>query len=88
MKYRVEMKSGKIYRPLTADIAMGFIIMKFRYSELRLPAGEILSVKRIYRTYATPPPVEKPEATSGGFAIPILLFFVVFLFALSVFIPG
>jgi len=84
VRYRVEMKSGKIYKPLQADIMMGFIIMKFTFGELRLPAGEILSVKRIYRTHAQPPAVEKPESTSGGFGIPIFLFVVVFLFSLPI----
>ncbi len=82
MKYTVKTKSGKIYKAKSVDVAFGFVTMKFWYGELRLPAGEILSVRKFYLEPGETPPENSPEATSGGWVIPVLLFIIVFIFSL------
>ena len=82
MRYTVKTKSGKIYKAKSVDVAFGFVTMKFWYGELRLPAGEILSVSKLYLDPGKPPPEDSPERASGGWVIPVLLFIIVFIFSL------
>jgi len=85
LRYRVETKSGKIYKAAAVEIAMGFITMKFWHGEIRLPAGEILSVKKTYLPSKSPPPEKTTDSASGSLVIPIVLFIIVFIFALPKF---
>ena len=82
MKYTVKTKSGKIYKAKSVDVAFGFVTMKFWYGELRLPAGEILSVRKFYLEPKEAPQENSPERASGGWVIPVLLFIIVFVFSL------
>lgn len=84
MRYRVETKSGKIYKAQDVELAFGFLTMKFWNGEVRLPAGEILSIKKTYLAKSKAPPEKSPENTSGGLVIPVFLFILVFLFSLPV----
>lgn len=79
MKYKVTIKSGKIYRAKQVDIASGFVTMKFWHGELRLPAGEILSVRKFYLEPPEAPAKGAPERASGGWVLPVILFVLVFI---------
>lgn len=78
MRYKVETKSGKIYKAKNVEVAFGFVTMKFWHGELRLPAGEISSVRKFYLEPAADKPEGGPERVSGGWTFPIVLFLLVF----------
>lgn len=82
MRYTVKTKSGKVYKAKSVEVAFGFVTMKFWYGELRLPAGEILSVSKFYLEPGEPIPEKNPERPSGSWFIPVLLFIIVFIFSL------
>lgn len=88
MRYRVQTKGGKVYKAKDVEVAFGFITMKFWHGELRLPAGEITSIKKTLFTSAesekVKAPEKSPEAVSGGWAIPVFLFFLAFIFSLPI----
>lgn len=86
MRYKIETKSGKIYKAQDVELAFGFLTMKFWNGELRLPSGEILAIKKTYLAKGKSPPKDLPESTSGGFGIPIFLFIIVFIFSLPILI--
>ena len=48
VSYRLKTRAGKVYRAKDVEVALGFVTMKFWTGELRLPAGELLSVKKTY----------------------------------------
>ena len=84
MKYKIDTKSGKTYKAKDVEVAFGFVTMKFWHGELRLPSSEILSIKKTYLGSERSLQEGNPEATSGGLAIPVFLFILVFLFSLPI----
>jgi len=58
--------------------------MKFWHGELRLPAGEIVSIKKTYLASEKTLAETNQEAASGGMVIPVFLFILVFLFSLPI----
>lgn len=60
MKYIIKTKSGRSYRAKSVEAGLGFVVMKFWYGELRLPAGEILSIHKRYIEQAAEKIVRPP----------------------------
>ena len=84
MRYRIKTKSGKIHKAREVEVAFGFVTMKFWHGELRLPAGEIVSIKKTYLASEKTLAETNQEAASGGMVIPVFLFILVFLFSLPI----
>ena len=84
MRYKIDTKSGKIYKAKDVEVAFGFVTLKFWHGELRLPSSEILSIKKTYLASNQHHTEKSPETTSGGLAIPFFLFVLVFLFSLPI----
>lgn len=75
MRYKVATKNGKVYKARDVELAFGFLTMKFWHGELRLPAGEILSIQRTYFTTVKGESQSEKKLKNifGGVILPVIL---------------
>ena len=90
MRYTVATKGGRFYKAKTVTPAMGFVTMEVWDGEIRLPAAEILWVKKTLFTSAITDVKKKDKASdsdsnskpsegaSRGWLLPVFLFVLVF----------